>query len=195
MLKMDLNDFAKSYLTLGLRINKHINGYVEHYYGPSKIKKKVDLEEKISPKVLVKDYFDLCTKLEKQGYDSNRFKFFDKTLIAIGTILRKLDGENIPYIEQVQNFFDFTPRLYNDDSFLELSIKAENVYKGKGNLSQRMESYTKKRKVPKEELENLFSKALQIAKQKTMELFPNLLPKNEKIIIEKVKDESWVMYN
>ena len=36
---MELDDFAKDYILLGLRINKHIDGYVEHYYGPPKLKK------------------------------------------------------------------------------------------------------------------------------------------------------------
>jgi len=35
---MELDNFARDYIFLGLRINKHINGYVEHYYGPPKKK-------------------------------------------------------------------------------------------------------------------------------------------------------------
>ena len=46
---MDLDDFAKNYLSLGLRINKLFNGYVEHYYRPPEIKRRVDLENKLSP--------------------------------------------------------------------------------------------------------------------------------------------------
>jgi len=99
---MDLDDFARKYLSLGLRINKHINGYVEHYYGPPEIKKKVDLEDKISPKILLKDFDDLYQQLKNQGFEYNRLKFLDKTLIAIETILRKLNGEKRSYLEQVE---------------------------------------------------------------------------------------------
>jgi hypothetical protein len=52
---MELDNFAKSYISLGLRINKHIDGYVEHYYGPLKIKEAIDIEERFSPKKLLQD--------------------------------------------------------------------------------------------------------------------------------------------
>ena len=47
---MIFDNFAKSYINLGLRINKHINGYVEHYYGPPELKKAIEIEGIISPK-------------------------------------------------------------------------------------------------------------------------------------------------
>jgi hypothetical protein len=192
---MNLDDFAKKYLSLGLRINKHINGYVEHYYGPPDIKRKVDLEDKISPKVLLKAFYDLYKQLEKQGFEVNLFKFLDKTFIAIETILRKLNGDNIPYLEQVEKFFDFIPKLYDDKIFYELSLKADKAYKGEGNLSHRIENYVKKRKIPKEQLKALFIKALHIAKKKTIKMFPNLLPENENIEVKGVEGQSWAMYN
>ena len=195
MFELDLDDFAKKYLTLGLRIDKHINGYVEHYYGPPKIKRKVDLEDKISPKILLKDFDELDKQLEKRSFDKNRFKFLDKTFIAIKTILRKLNGDNIPYLEQVENYFDFKPRLYDDDIFYRLSLIAEGAYKGKGNLSQRMENYAKRRKIPKDKLELLFIKALDIVREKTKNKFPNLLPETENVKVNIVKDQSWGFYN
>jgi len=46
---MELDNFARDYIFLGLRINKHINGYVEHYYGPPKKKRmKVSHQEKLT---------------------------------------------------------------------------------------------------------------------------------------------------
>jgi len=192
---MDMDDFAKNYLSLGLEIDKHFNGYVEHYYGPPEIKRRVDLEEKIPPRVLLKDYYDLNRQLEKQGFETNRFKFLDKTFIAIETILRKLNGEKIPYLEQVENFFDFTPRLYDDEIFYALSLKADEAYKGEGSLSQRIENYVKRRKIPKDKLKLLFIKALHIAREKTKEKFPNLLPETEKVKVNFVTDQSWGYYN
>ena len=65
---MDLNEFAKSYICLGLRINKHIDGYVEHYYGPPELKKMVDIEEKLSPISLLKNYQDLEKNLTQSRF-------------------------------------------------------------------------------------------------------------------------------
>ena len=85
---MDLSEFAKSYICLGLRINKHIDGYVEHYYGPPELKKMVDIEEKRSPIKLLKNYQFLEKSLPNQGFEQRRNKFLSKTLTAIETTLR-----------------------------------------------------------------------------------------------------------
>ena len=160
---MELNDFAIKYLCLGLRTNKHIDGYVEHYYGPPKLKKMVDMEEKCSPITLLKDCRDLIAQLPKQGFDKKRYKFLDKTLTAIETTLKTLNGEKIPYLEQVEKLFDFKPVLYDDNFFYSLTSKADELYKGKGPLSERIKKYAKQRTIPPDLLKNTFMNALRIA--------------------------------
>ncbi len=191
---MELNDFAKIYLRLGLRINKHINGYVEHYYGPPELKYTVDLEEKISPTTLLKDCRALIAQLPKQGFEKKRLNFLDKTLTAIETTLRTLNGEKIPYLEQVEKLFDFKPIFYNDNFFYNLSSKADKLYKGKGTLSERIARYAKQRTIPSGRLKELYMKAIRIAQKRTQEVFPNLLPDNEEIDILEVEDQSWPKY-
>jgi len=191
---MELNDFAKDYILLGLRINKHIDGYVEHYYGPPKLKKIVDSEELSSPNSLLNNWKNLKDELQKQDFEKPRYRFLDSTLKAIKTILRKLNGESIPYLEQVKNLFNFEPVLYDDNFFYELTKKAKELYKGKGNLSERIKKIAKQRTIPSDRLIDLNMKAIQIAKMRTKEVFPKLLPDNEKIEIDEVGNQSWHMY-
>ena len=191
---MELDDFAKDYILLGLRINKHINGYVEHYYGPPKLKKIVDSEELSSPNTLLNNWKKLKTKLQKQDFEKNRYRFLDSTLTAIKTILRKLNGESIPYLEQVKNFFNLEPVLYDDNFFYGLTNKAEELYKGKGTLSERIKRIATQRTISSDRLLDLYIKAIQLAKTRTKEIFPNLLPDNEKIEIAEVDNQNWLMY-
>ena len=191
---MELDDFAKDYFLLGLRINKHIDGYVEHYYGPPKLKKIVDLEDLSSPKKLLNNWKNLKTKLQKQDFEKLRYRFLDCTLTAIKTILRKLNGERIPYLEQVKNLFNLEPVLYDDNFFYGLTKKAEELYKGKGNLSERIKRIATQRTITSDRLLDLYIKAIQLAKTRTKEVFPKLLPDNEKIEIVEVNNQSWLMY-
>ncbi len=191
---MELDDFAKDYILLGLRINKHINGYVEHYYGPPKLKKIVDSEELLSPNKLLNIWKSLKTKLQKQDFEKRRYLFLDSTLTAIKTILRKLNGESIPYLEQVKNLFNLEPVLYDDNFFYGLTKKAEELYKGKGTLSERIKRIATQRTIPSDSLIDLYMKAIQLAKMRTKEIFPKMLPDNEKIEIGEVENQSWHMY-
>jgi len=192
---MKLNDFAKDYLRLGLRINKHINGYVEYYYGPPEIKDMINTENPKSPKSLLKDCRQLYKRLKKQSFENNRYKFLDKTLSAIETTLRVLNGEYFPYLEYVQKVFDFKPLLYNDDYFYDLIAEADRIYHGTGDLSQRIRDYAKRRIILPYQYKPLFTKAIYIVQKRTKEIYPNLLPDNEKVEIAEVRDQSWTFYN
>ena len=44
-----ITKFGEEFLTLALRINKLIDGYVDFYFGPEKIYQIVDSESKKSP--------------------------------------------------------------------------------------------------------------------------------------------------
>ncbi len=192
---MDLNEFAKSYICLGLRINKHIDGYVEHYYGPPELKKMVDIEEKRSPKKLLKDYQDLEKSLPNQGFEQKRYRFLSKTLTAVDTILRILNGESFPYLEQSKKLFDMKPVLYDDAFFLNLSSRADKLYKGEGTLTARINAYAKRRTIPSNMLKILYLKAIYIAQMQTKKVFHDLLPDKEEVVIKEVENQKWAMYN
>ncbi|MBY9021436.1 MAG: hypothetical protein KGD67_10275 [Candidatus Lokiarchaeota archaeon] len=191
---MELDDFAEAYILLGLRINKHIDGYVEHYYGPPKLKKIVDSEELSSPNKLLNNWKNLKIKLQNQDFEKKRYRFLDSTLTAIKTILRKLNGESIPYFEQIKNLFNLEPVLYDDNFFYGLTKKAEELYKGKGTLSERIKRIATQRTIPSDRLLDLYMKAIQLARTRTKEVFPKLLPDNEKIELAEVFNQSWLMY-
>ncbi len=191
---MDLDDFAKNYIILGLRINKHIDGYVEHYYGPSDLKTIVDTEKILSPNQLLKDCLVLKNQLTNQGFEAKRQKFLLKNIEAMETIIRKITGEKVPYLEQVERLFDFKPVLYKDEFFYNLKEKAEELYKGNGKLSDRIELYSKKRMIPPNKIKTNFIKTLDIVQEQTNNLFQELLPSQEKVIISEVTNKSWPMY-
>ncbi|MFX0009990.1 MAG: hypothetical protein ACFE9R_06725, partial [Candidatus Hermodarchaeota archaeon] len=192
---MKLSQFARDYLTLGLRINKHIPGYVEHYYGPIDVKQRIDDETIRSPKKLLDDCRILIDLLVKQGFEKKRMNFLSKNLLAIETTLLILNGEYFSYLDKVQKLFDFKPIFYEDDYFYSLSLKAEKIYKGKVPLNKRIEKYSNRRAIPIELLKNYFTNAIEITRKRTNELFPRLLPDNERIFVNEVRDQSWVLYN
>ena len=194
MFFLELDDFAKDYILLGLRINKHINGYIEHYYGPPKLKNIVESEELSSPNKLFNDWKNLKTKFQEQDFEKKRYRFLNCTLTAIKTVIRKIKGESIPYLDQIKKLFNLAPVLYEDNFFYGLAKKAEELYQGKGTLSERMNRISLQRTISLDRLLDLYKKAIQLAKTRTKEVFPKLLPDNEKIEIDEVENQSWQMY-
>lgn len=90
-------------------MGKLIEGYVDFYYGPPELKEIVDKEQLSSPKKLL----SICNSLQQdspnQGFADNRIKFFNKLLGAMETSMNVANGEDIPFLEQANRFYDIKP--------------------------------------------------------------------------------------
>jgi len=62
----NISKFGEDFLLLALRIDKHIKGYVDFYYGPEKFFQIVDNEAITSPNKLLVDSNSLLNKLDLQ---------------------------------------------------------------------------------------------------------------------------------
>jgi len=99
-------DFGPLYCKLSLRIDKHLSGYVDAYFGPKRLQAEVDKERRKPISDLIED----AEKLKRQvpTGDKVRETFLRKQLESILTTLRRLNGEEISYREEVFRLFDIT---------------------------------------------------------------------------------------
>ncbi|MHA1933138.1 MAG: hypothetical protein ACW96X_11390, partial [Promethearchaeota archaeon] len=191
IIKIELDEFGKNYLLLGLRIGKLIEGYVESYYGPPELKEIVDKEQPASPKKLLSICNSLQQDLPNQGFTDIRIKFLDKMLGAMETSLNVANGKNIPYLEQVNRFYDIKPELVDDSIFYKAAEKLNEFYSGSGSLSDRINALEKQRAIPVKRIEETFIHAFEIVQTKTKDLFPDLLPNTEEFRVKIVKNQYW----
>ena len=63
---MQLDEYGKDYLLLGLRIGKIIDGYIDSYFGPSELKEIVNREDTKTPKILLEHCLGLQKRLDNQ---------------------------------------------------------------------------------------------------------------------------------
>jgi hypothetical protein len=181
-----IDEFGKDYLLLALRIGKHIDGYVDSYFGPATLKNVVDAEEISSPKKLLAACKYLLNILEEQDFTKKRVNFLRKMLRAMETSIRLQTGNNIPYKEQIRRLHDIEPQLIDDSYFHQIAQELLEAYEGSGTLEEKMRIIRAKRKIPKEKVVLSFQKSIEFVAERTNELFPNLLPEDEKVTINKV---------
>jgi len=192
---MEISQFGKEYLFLGHRMGKVIDKYVDAYFGPQELQQIVNIESKSSVKTLLQQCIQLQSQLLDQGFTQAREKYLKKILLSMETSLRIKKGEKIPYKEQIRNLFDIEPVYVSDE---KLSKDVENlysVYEGSGPLSDRIVPVYKRRELPKSKLYKSYKKGIKIVRERTYELFPNLLPASETVEIKEVLNEKWALYN
>jgi hypothetical protein len=192
---MVLSQFGKDYLLLGLRLNKHIDGYVDAFFGPDEISEKVKTEEPISPKVLLKDCESLQNNLKNQGFIQERTKFLEKMINAMKVSLDILNGVSYIYSEQVKNLYDVNPEYIDDKIFYRSAEKLDSLLVGTDKLNKKVKQFKANNTIPPQNVERIFKHALEITRNRMVELYPDLLPENENFKVEIVKNKPWGAYN
>ena len=195
-----LSKFGEDFLLLALRIDKHIKGYVDFYYGPEKLRQIVDHESLTAPNTLVHDSNNLLKQLGAQDFDKERIRYIEKLLIAMKTSIEILIGSEISIKDQILRLYDISLQPVNESKLYGIKEEFNKAYEGSGSLEERMKELRIRRKVSKSDVFELFKKALQIVKNRTNELYTNFLPKNETIIIDllgkkKENEVKWSYYN
>ena len=197
---MKISDFGRRFLFLAHRIDKHNKGYVDFYIGPKQIRKIVDNEVITSPNKLLSDCKALQKELFKQGYDKKRERYLEKMLTAMRTSIEVLNGVEIPFKDQFLRLYDVVLQPVNESELDNLKEEIYIAYKGSGSLEERMKDVRVRRTIPEGKVFELFKRALNITRERTKELFVDLLPENEHINIELVKNNNnnkikWTYYN
>jgi len=196
-----ISKFGEEFLLLALRIDKHIEGYIDFYIGPEKLKQIVENESLSSINRLLQDSNALLKELEAQGYNKERERYIEKLITAMNTSIEKLNGSEISVKDQFKKLYDVNLQPANEAELENLKEELEAAYRGGGNLEERMARLRITRKIPESNVYPFFKKAVEITRKRTEKLFPHLLPDKEKIIIDvigKVKSREklkWSYYN
>ena len=185
-----ISKFGEDFLLLALRINKHIEGYVDFYYGSEKLRQTVDCESLTAPNTLLKDSNDLLKQLGAQVFNKERTRYIKKLLIAMRTSIETLCGVEIPFKEKFFRLYNVDLQPVDEFELKNLKEDFNEAYKGTGTLAERMKALREKRKVPEDKVYQLFKEALNITRVKTKELFGDILPENERILIELLDDKN-----
>ena len=197
---MKLSEYGIKFLHLALHVDKHNKGYVDFYIGPKKLRRIVDNEVITSPNKLLSDCKALQKDLFKQGYDKKRERYLEKMLTAMRTSIAILNGVKIPFKEQFLRLYDVALQPANESELDNLKEEFNAAYGGPGSLEKRMNDLRVQRTIPEDKVFELFKKALNITRERTKEVFVDLLPESERINIELVKNNNnnkikWTYYN
>ncbi len=173
---------------------------MDFYFGPEKLRKIVDNEPITSPKKLLLTSKTLLKQLGSQGYDKERERYLEKLLIAMKTSIELLIGIEISIKEQFLRQYDVALQPVNESELDNLKEEFNAAYGGPGSLEKRMNDLRVRRTIPEGKVFELFKKALNITRERTKEVFVDLLPESEHINIELVKNNNnnkikWTYYN
>lgn len=184
---------VEDYLELGLRLDKHVDGFVDAYFGPGDIKARVDAEPQQPPAKLAADAKRLLADVEQSALDANRRHFLAAQVRGLWTSARKLAGDPIGYSDEVEACYGVRPRRTPEDEIAEAHTALDAALPGSGPLAERLNGWREQQVVPPEKLRAVVTSLSEDLRERTDRLFG--LPDGEHIDFDLVTNEPWSGFN
>lgn len=186
-----LDDYGRSYLQLVLEIDKHIDGYIDAYYGPAELKTAVTATDKQDPAALLDDMVQLQAAIPQA--DPQRADYLTAALRAIDCTVRMLNGEQFAYADEVAWLYDISPEPVAENRFEAAHRELDTLLPGRGSLAERIEARRQRYFVHKEQILPLLELARAETRRRTAELVD--LPDDEGVEIRLAANQPWGAYN
>jgi hypothetical protein len=199
------------YLVLGLRTGRHIDGFVDAYYGPAGLAARVAAEDRRAPAALVAEARAVLAELDagepigslappnapaegdEAAEPSSRRAWLRAQLVGVLTSCRILAGEHIGYADEVEACYGVRPQRVPEERIVSAHRALDEVVPGTGPLAERMIAWREAQAVPPRLVERAVRSLAEELRERTASLFG--LPGGERLELELVHGKPWSGFN
>ena len=191
-------DPVDRYLELGLRLGRHLDGMVDAYYGPAHLAERVETEPTRDLSALVVDARGLVADLVAGDgdLDPRRRSWLRAQSTGLHASARKLAGEELGYVDEVEQCYGVRPEWVDHEVFAEAHRELDAVLPGGGagsSLAERFEAWRETHLMTAEQLTDAVHALADAFRERTAERFG--LPEGEHVEFELVSDQPWSGFN
>jgi hypothetical protein len=189
---------ATDYLLLALRLDQHLPGFVDGYFGPARLKAQVDLESLRAPALLAADAGRLARWVDAEVDEPRRRAWLTAQLRAIEANARALveapAGVSGPaYLAHVSRCFDWTPERRPAELFEAARTEIDRILPGTGSTIDRLARWDARLVVAPDRLPAIIEWLVSIFRERAAATFG--LPDGEALRVSLVRDQPWSGYN
>jgi hypothetical protein len=191
-----MDELARRYLLLGLRLDRISPGFVDSYVGPSELREIAASEvppfaAEIHDETLA--LRELADSLPGDDPDTRRRRlWFHGQLRAMSALARRAGGEEISYMDLVEQLFALPVRPIPDEQLDEARRRLENALPGRGDLQERLATQRASLRIPPEQAVAATVASAQRFRDVSRRDFE--LPDHEEIDWLAVHDQPWGAY-
>ncbi|MCP3798685.1 DUF885 domain-containing protein [Allokutzneria sp. A3M-2-11 16] len=190
---MEGTQLVREYLLLGLRFDRLVEGFVDAYTGDPALRRQVENEPAPDPEALAARARDLRGELAGIDLAPERVRFLDAHLVALECSGRKLAGQDVSFVDEVEAYFQVRISRGEEDGYREAHRELDRLLPGDGSLGERLSAFRKRDEVPAEKLEPCVHALSSVLRDKARTVFG--LPEQETVQYEVVTDKPWSGFN
>lgn len=184
---------ARDYLLLALRLDQHVPGLVDGYYGPADLKAQADLESLRPARRLADDASALLDRIPGEVDEPERRSWLAAQIVALRTQAEALAGQALPYVEHVTRCFDWVPVRRDVAGFETAAAEIDALLPGGGELADRIAAWDDRFVVPVERLPDVLAWLVETFRARAATAFG--LPAGEDLRVRLVRGQPWTGYN
>ncbi|HKE76608.1 MAG TPA: hypothetical protein VKB57_23525 [Acidimicrobiales bacterium] len=192
-----MSDVVARYVELGLRLGRHVDGFVDAYYGPPETQARVAGEALRSPAELRADAGRLLADLDAgdgaTALDPGRRRWIRAQVLGLYTSATKLAGLPLGYLDEVESCYGARPALVPEDEFAAAHRRLDAVLPGSGPRRDRYIAWREAHAVPADKLEPAIRSLADDLRERTLDAFG--LPEGEHVEWIFETDKPWSGFN
>lgn len=185
------------YLELGLRLGRHVDGFVDAYYGPVEVAARVAAEPIRAPSRLADDAAALLSDLDggvdADAVDPARRRWLRAQVVGLRTSARSLAGEPIAYVDEVEQCYGVRPTFRDEDRFDAAHRRLDAVVPGEGTIRERVIAWREAQAIPVDLLPAVLHSLADDFRSRTASRFG--LPEGEHVEWELATNQPWSGFN
>ncbi len=185
-------DVVERYLLLGLRLGRHVDGFVDAYYGPAELAELAEREGQVAPAELAAEAHELASALEGLG-DEQRRRWLGAQVEGLAAVAERLAGASLSYADEVRRCYGLELELPTEQELEAAHARIDELLPGPGPLAERFQAWRRAQELPGDALLPAVDALRVELRTRTAERFG--LPEGEGVELELVHDEPWAAFN
>lgn len=186
-------DVPREYVRLGLRFDRLVDGFVDAYTGDPALRQQVADEPMPRPAELAAQARELRAELHSAGLAEERVAYLTGQLRGLEVTGRKLAGESVGYIDEVEAYFQVRPALADPMAYADAQMALGHLLPGAGSLAERYAAYRTAEQVPAERLRDCVLTISSALRDHVRSSYG--LPDQETVEYDVVGDKPWSGFN
>jgi hypothetical protein len=188
------SELIEDYLRLGLALGRHVDGFVDAYYGPPELAVEAAAQPPVAPAELVERARRLLADLASTGdLAPERRQWLTAQVRGLHTSARKLAGEAISYLDEIESCYGVRPTFVPEDDLAEAHKRLDQALPGRGPVADRYIAWREAQVVPPGLLGRAVDSLAEDFRARTDTLFG--LPDGERVEFEMVDSKPWSGFN
>lgn len=192
-----VTDLVQRYLGLGLALGRHIEGFVDAYYGPADLADRAAHGPPQPPGALEEQarrlLADLRSGVDAGDVDAGRRRWMAGQVEGLRTSAAILDGRPVRYSDEVESCYGVRPQRISEDELALAHRELDQALPGSGPLGERYIQWREAQAIPPDKLRPAIGSLAEDLRQRTADLFG--LPDGEHIDFDLVTNKPWAGFN